>query len=183
MPDGVTMKIKLICLGLAILIVTALAGCSSRTTIYVPYTPTTTIIQTIITTTTTRTPTTTIPTTTKPTTTRFNRSWAWVPDDDSRILPDGKYAYIPSGYIEAGRTVSLTWSADQKMEVYIFTENQFNNFRQNFNIASAWIAHGSGNDGTIKGYVQNSDKYYAVLKYIYGFGSSVKLYSALLAEE
>ncbi len=99
----------------------------------------------------------------------------------NQILNGGGYTTLPSAgeYTQVGRTLTLSWSADGNLEGYIFTENQFNNFKP-FGIPSAYEAYFQGASGTISWHVQNSDTYYGVVTNRMVVASSVKLYQAKL---
>lgn len=116
--------------------------------------------------------------TSPPTTTR----WNWQPSPGN-IVAGGKYAYFPANgaYVQAGRTLSLSWSADSDVECFILTQNQYNNFRP-LGIVSASMAHGQGPSGTVIAYVQNSDVFYAIVRNN-DLTTSVKLYQATLTEQ
>jgi hypothetical protein len=124
------------------------------------------------------------PATTVPPPTTTSRQWAWVPSPGN-IVTGGSYAYFPlnGAYVEAGRTLSLSWQADGNLECFILTENQYNNFKSNLGIVSARMAYGSGMNGAISAYIQNSDRYYAVIRNTFTLGPSVKLYQAVLTEQ
>lgn len=161
-----------------------LLGCrQSPQTVYVPITPPPTTTSSY-----TSPPYTLPPTTTTPpapiTPTTTSRQWTWVPSSGN-IVTGGAYAYVPLNgtYIQAGRTLILSWSADGNVEGFIFTGNQYNNFKQQLGVASAWIAHGSGVNGAISAYIQDSDTYYAVVRNTFTLGPSVKLYQAVLTEQ
>lgn len=129
-------------------------------------------------------PTTTSSYTPSPTTpTATGRQWTWVPSPGNTVT-SGSYAYFPlnGAYVHAGRTLSLSWSADGNLESFVFTENQYSNFKRLL-YASAWIAHGSGTNGTVSAYIQNGDTYYAVVRNTFTLGPSVKLYQAVLTEQ
>jgi hypothetical protein len=100
---------------------------------------------------------------------------------DNRLLNGGTYVALPSGgiYLQAGQTLTLSWSADGSLEGYIFTQNQFNNFKP-YGAASAYEAYSQGVSRTISWHVQNSDTYYGVVTNRLIPASSVKLYQAKL---
>ena len=79
-----------------------------------------------------------------------------------------------SVWVDAGKTVKLSWKADNYLYVYIMTENQFK---------SGWImlpsyyeAYKYGREGTISAYSCCGDKYYMV--FINLNLATVKLYEA-----
>ena len=170
------MKVILRLAPILILAVLAASCGGGTTTVYYQQPPTQTVPTTIYQTTTSYTTTTrTTTTTTAPPTT-----WSWVPSPGN-ILNGGSYAYFPlnGAYITSGHTLSLSWQADGSLDCFILTQNQYNNFKP-LSIASAWEGHQSGSSGTITAYIQNSDTYYAILRNTFTFGSSVKLYQAVL---
>jgi hypothetical protein len=77
-------------------------------------------------------------------------------------------------WVDAGKTVKLSWKADNNLYVYIMTESQFK---------SGWIllpsyyeAYKYGREGTISAYSCCGDKYYMV--FINLNLATVKLYEA-----
>lgn len=121
--------------------------------------------------------------TSPPPTTSNSQQWTWVPSPGN-IVAGGTAAYFPlnGAYVTAGRTLSLSWSADGSLNCFILTQNQYNNFKSNFGLVSSSMASGSGASGTIIANIQNTDWYYAVL-YNTSVFESVKLYQAVLNEE
>ena len=99
----------------------------------------------------------------------------------NQILNGGGYTALPSGgeYTQAGKTLTLSWSADGNLEGFIFTENQFNDFKP-LGIPSAYEAYSKGASGTISWTIQNGDTYYGVVTNRVVVASSVKLYEAKL---
>lgn len=91
---------------------------------------------------------------------------------------------LPSNgaYVQAGSTLSLSWSADGSLECFILTANQFSNFKP-YGIVSEREAYGAGKSGTISANIQNSDTYYAIIRNTFTLGSSVKLYQAVLTKQ
>lgn len=106
--------------------------------------------------------------------------WNWNPSPNN-IVAGGSYAYFPANgaFVSSGKTLSLSWSADDNVECFIFTENQYNNFKQP-HVTVTYQSHGMGIDGTINMNVMNSDSYYAVIRSAQVLGSSFKLYRATL---
>ncbi|MEM0095707.1 MAG: hypothetical protein QW660_03630 [Candidatus Bathyarchaeia archaeon] len=93
------------------------------------------------------------------------------------IIYGGYYVAVLEGvYIEAGKTLKLSWSADGNLHAYILTETQFQDFKDD-GIASNYEAYMYAREGTISAYIRHSDKYYAVLSRL-PFASSVKVYQA-----
>ena len=87
----------------------------------------------------------------------------------------------PNGiYVQAGHTLTLSWSADGNLTGYVFSSNQYRNWQSN-HISPTFYASGSGSTYSFSYTVQNSDTYYAVL---YDgasvFGNSVKDYSFIV---
>ena len=114
-----------------------------------------------------------------------NVTWTWEATPGN-IIPGAQWAYLPlkGADVEAGRTLSLTWSANTSMDCYIFTETQYNDFIQS-GIPKTWMAHGADSQGTITTDVlQNSGKYFGVLiNNTTSFGVQVKLNQATLTEQ
>ncbi len=112
------------------------------------------------------------------------RHWEWQPSP-GHILEGGSWAYFPAGgaYVEAGHTLTLHWSSDSPLDGFILTANQFDNMDKHLGVVSAYLAKGSGTNKTIVAHVQNSDKYYAVVRNLSVLAPSVKLYEATLTEE
>jgi hypothetical protein len=94
----------------------------------------------------------------------------------------------PNGvYAQAGETLTFSWSADGGLVGYIFTENQYNNWKNNLaGLPSSYEGYNSGSTGSITVTIQNSDTYYAVLFNnalgILGSGPNVEVYQATLTE-
>jgi hypothetical protein len=174
------MLLPLDLLMILVLIMLSLAGCTSKT-VYVPVPePAAAPIQ--------PQPTTYSP---QPTSapvvvqsTSAAHTWNWVPSPGN-IVNGGQYAYFPAGgvYVQSGRILRLEWSADGNMETFILTENQYNNFKNQLSVATNWMAKGSGSSGTIEASVQNSDRYYGIVRNTFSLGSPVKLYGASLIEQ
>ena len=80
--------------------------------------------------------------------------------------------------IQGGTTLTLTWSADGNLDCFIFTENQYNNFKP-MGLLSGYMQHEAGSKGTITVTLQNSDTYYVIVRNQATFGL-VKLYQATL---
>jgi len=89
-------------------------------------------------------------------------------------------------YVQARKTLTLSWSADSGLVGYIFTENQYNNWKQSLETVATYEGYQSGSQGSITVTIQNSDTYYAVLYNhalsILGIGPAVKVYQATLIE-
>ncbi len=123
-----------------------------------------------------------------PQTTRYTelpavkRTWAASTDN---LIKGGYYRYFPSSgaVVEASKTLTLSWSADGALHCYILTENQFNNFQSNGMIVGSRIAYRSGSSGSISAYINNTDRYYAVIYHNFALGYPIKLYSAELVEK
>ncbi|MFA5368140.1 MAG: hypothetical protein WC333_09695, partial [Dehalococcoidia bacterium] len=81
-----------------------------------------------------------------------------------------------SYYIPAGKTISLSWSADGYVSIYILTETQYSYF-------STWgwhsnpAAYDNGNSGTLSYHVSNTDTYYLVINNP-SWVTGIKVYSA-----
>jgi len=100
-------------------------------------------------------------------------------DTKNNIIISGGY-YIPlpqdGVYINSGKTLKLSWSADGNLDAYILTETQFEYFKV-WGTTSNYEAHSYGKEGTISANIQHDDKYYAVVSNTL-LGQSVKLYQA-----
>ena len=96
-------------------------------------------------------------------------------------LPSRYYIALPSSrtYLQGGQTVTLSWSANGTLEGYIFTETQFNNFKQ-YGSPSGYEAYRAGKNETISAYVHKSDIYYGVITNRLIVNPTVKLYEATL---
>jgi hypothetical protein len=94
----------------------------------------------------------------------------------------------PNGiYAQPGETLTFSWSADGGLVGYIFTVNQYNNWKNNIlGLPSSYAGYNSGSTGSITVTIQNSDTYYAVLFNnalgILGSGPNVEVYQAALTE-
>jgi len=95
------------------------------------------------------------------------------------ILSGGHHVPLPSNgiSIDSGKTFQLSWSADGNLDAYIFTQTQFNYWKQ-WGIPSNYEAYSHGKNGLISANIQHSDKYYAVVSNTPILGPSVKLYQA-----
>jgi hypothetical protein len=100
------------------------------------------------------------------------------------VLSGGYSEYLPANgaYVQAGKTLTLSWSADGNLEGYIFTQTQFNNFKP-LGIPSGYQAYSSGSSQTIYATITNSDTYYGVVTNRVMFASPVKLYQATFTEQ
>ena len=94
----------------------------------------------------------------------------------------------PNGtYVQAGKTLTFSWSADGGLVGYIFTSNQYNNWKNNLlGLPSSYEGYNSGSTGSITVTVQNGDTYCAVLFNnavgIFDSGPNVEVYQAALTE-
>jgi hypothetical protein len=88
-------------------------------------------------------------------------------------------------YVQAGKTLTLSWSADGGLVGYIFTTNQYNSWINSLRTEATFEGHDSGSTGSMTVTIQNSDTYCAVLlnNAISILGeNSVKVYQATLTE-
>jgi hypothetical protein len=88
-------------------------------------------------------------------------------------------------YVQAGKTLNLSWSADGGLVGYIFTTNQYNSWINSLRVKATYEGYNSGSTGSITVTIQNGDTYCAVLlnNAISIFGeNSVKVYHATLTE-
>ncbi|RLG97841.1 hypothetical protein DRO19_05225 [Candidatus Bathyarchaeota archaeon] len=97
----------------------------------------------------------------------------------SETIPGGYYVPLPPDgvYVESGKTIKLSWSADGYLDAYILTETQFEDFKID-GIVSNWEAHSYGKEGIISANIRHNDKYYAVVSNTPLLSSPVKLYQA-----
>ena len=114
--------------------------------------------------------------TSNPPTTASTQTWTAGPVN----IDYGNWQTMGSGgiSIQGGKTLTLTWSADGNLDCFIFTENQYNNFKP-IGLLSGYLQHGAGSQGTITVTLQNSDTYYVIVRNQTTFGL-VKLYQATL---
>lgn len=142
------------------LIILSVYGCGSTTTI-IQQAPSSTY-----------TPTTTIPT------------WTGA----NQVINSASWELLPSNgvNVQAGKTLSLSWSADGDLKCYICTANQYNNFKNSNGVSINYFQKGEGSQGSISYTVQNTDTYYAILYNdalgFLGVGPTVNLYQAILTE-
>lgn len=82
--------------------------------------------------------------------------------------------------MQAGTTLTLTWSSNGNMEAFILTSGQFDK-SLNGQAVSVWAAHGQGQNGSISVYTQSTDSYFAVVRNMYP-QASVMLFQAQMVE-
>jgi hypothetical protein len=94
------------------------------------------------------------------------------------IIYGGSYVTLPPEgvYLEPGKTLKLSWSADGNLHAYILTETQFQDFKDD-GVASNYEAYLYAREGTISAHIQHSDRYYTIVSRP-PLTSSVKLYQA-----
>lgn len=129
-------------------------------------------------------PTTDLSKITSPSTDTTPVTWSWIPSPGN-ILPSDQAAYFPEGgaYVQSGETLELVWLADESVDAYILTEEQFNILRETGNIISS-LVYGSRDIGSIKAKVNDSGDYYAVIQTTSSeSGASIKLYDAVLTTD
>ena len=100
----------------------------------------------------------------------------------NQIFNSGSTETLPSNgvYLQAGQTLTLSWSADGNLTGYIFSSNQFNNWQSN-RITPTFEAGYSGSTYSFSYTVQNADTCYAVLYDSASvFGNSVRDYQFTL---
>jgi len=147
-----------------------ICSCSSTTTIFQQAPNTSSYIQTTVVPTSRYTP--------PPPSTPVTQTWTWQPTPGN-TLGGGTYAYFPAtgAFVQAGHTLTLTWSSDGSLDAFILTQNQYNNFKNNFaGYVSGSMASGSGTNGNLQATIQNSDTYYAIIRNTFTLGSPIKLY-------
>jgi hypothetical protein len=96
-------------------------------------------------------------------------------DDHNRNLGGGTFIYW-SVYIESGKSVSISWSADGCLYVFVLTENQFQQFKL-LGTTTWYTAFGYCNSGTLTKTIENSDIYYIAISNPWVL-TTIKLYSA-----
>ena len=96
------------------------------------------------------------------------------------IISGNSFIYF-GGYVEAGHTLTSSWSADGSLDCFIATENQLNNYKSSLMLS--YLASGSGSSGTISANIQNSDMYYAIVRNTWSTSMPVKLYQAELTRQ
>jgi len=88
-------------------------------------------------------------------------------------------------YVQAGKTLTFSWSADGGLVGYIFTTNQYNNWKNSLLLEAKYEGYDSGSTGSITVTIQSSDTYCVVLfnNAISILGeNSVEVYQATLTE-
>ncbi|MEM3698212.1 MAG: hypothetical protein QXQ94_12105 [Candidatus Bathyarchaeia archaeon] len=96
-------------------------------------------------------------------------------EDHNRNLGGGTFIYW-SVYIESGKSVSISWSADGCLYVFVLTENQFQQFKL-LGTTTWYTAFGYCNSGTLTKTIENSDTYYIAISNPWVL-TTIKLYSA-----
>jgi hypothetical protein len=103
------------------------------------------------------------------------------------ILPIGSYTTLPSNgiYLQAGQLVTVSWSADGNLDIYLFTETEFDNFKlKPYLIPSGYENYFSGKGATFSTYITNNDTYYIVISHGgLSSQSTTKLYQATLTSQ
>jgi hypothetical protein len=94
---------------------------------------------------------------------------------ENRNLGGGTFTYW-SLYIESGISVSVSWSADGCLYIFVLTENQFQQFKL-LGTTSWYTAFKYCNSGTLTKTIENSDTYYIAISNPWVF-TTIKLYSA-----
>jgi predicted nucleic acid-binding Zn ribbon protein len=87
-------------------------------------------------------------------------------------------SHDPNPYtVAAGKTITISWSADGNVDVYIFTDTNYNYW-----LLGSYICEASttGSSGTLSYTVVDTDTYYLVVKNpnTLGFGAAITVYSA-----
>ncbi|MEM3705703.1 MAG: hypothetical protein QXX59_07250 [Candidatus Bathyarchaeia archaeon] len=94
---------------------------------------------------------------------------------ENRNLGGGQFIYW-SLNIESGKSVSVSWSADGCLYIFILTENQFQQFRL-LGTTSWYTAFKYCNSGTLTKTIENTDTYYIAVSNPWVL-TTIKLYSA-----
>jgi hypothetical protein len=101
------------------------------------------------------------------------------------ILPIGSYTTLPSNgiYLQAGQLVTVSWSADFDLDIYLFTETEFDNFKP-YLIPSGYENYFSGKGATFSTYITNNATYYVVIAHgPESSQSTIKLYQATITSQ
>jgi hypothetical protein len=168
-------KIYLTTACILVLTIISVYGCSPTKTVYVPAPTSERIPPTIST-----IPTIPTPTYSPPASTTF-------PVPSNLVIRAQSFESLQANglYVQAGKTLTLSWSADGNLDGFIFTANQFSNWK-NSAYSGNYTSHGYGSQQTIQVTIQNSDTYYAVLLNnafsVLGSGPTVEVYQATLIE-
>jgi hypothetical protein len=111
----------------------------------------------------------------------IRNTWGWQASVDNE-LKGGQVVFFPSGgaRVEAGRSLTLTWSSNGNVEAFILTSGQFGK-SLNGQSVSTWAAHGQGQSGSINFYTQDTDSYFAVVRNVYP-EASIILFQAEMTE-
>jgi hypothetical protein len=108
----------------------------------------------------------------------------------NQVINSGNAEVLPSlstgVYVQSGKTLNLSWSADGSLKCYICSANQYNSFKNSNMVSITYFQKGEGSQGSISYTVQNADTYYVVLVNdalgFLGVGPQVQLYQATLIE-
>jgi hypothetical protein len=106
-----------------------------------------------------------------------------ITEPSNQVINAQSFEQFPSMglYVQAGRTLTLSVSADGELDCFIFTANQFSNW-ENSGYSGTYTKYGLFSIGGIQVTVQNSDTYYAVL-FNNAPVNTVEVYKATLAEK
>ncbi|MEM3697474.1 MAG: hypothetical protein QXQ94_08270 [Candidatus Bathyarchaeia archaeon] len=94
---------------------------------------------------------------------------------ENRNLGGGQFVYW-SLSIESGKSVSVSWSADGCLYIFVLTENQFQQFKL-LGTTSWYTAFKYCNSGTLTKTIENADTYYIAVSNPWVL-TTIKLYSA-----
>ena len=75
---------------------------------------------------------------------------------------EGNWLSSPGIHLQQGQTVTLSWSSSGYLDCYIFTQTQYNNFKD-LGYRTNFEYHSSGEGETTDVYISNSDVYYVVV--------------------
>lgn len=118
-----------------------------------------------------------------------SETWDWDPSEGD-IVGSEFAAYFPRGgaYTSTGRTLTLSWSAEGNVKVFILSQKQFSDFASGFEAGStktpsAYEATGTRASGTIKFIVKDTNVYYGLIASAAVGNSPVKLNWAKLTQQ
>lgn len=98
--------------------------------------------------------------------------------EPNQQLASGSYKY-KTATIQSGTTVTISWSADASVSIWILTETQYPDWTF-MAWSSNYVALKSGNSGTLTCTIPHTDKYYLIIpRPGSGLYSSAKIYSAV----
>jgi len=98
--------------------------------------------------------------------------------EPNHVLNSGSYSYETAS-IQAGSTVTISWSADANVEIWVITATQYPDWT--FMAWSAnYVGYKSGNSGILTCHIANTDTYYLIISRPgSGLYSPATIYSAI----